>query len=121
MQSSWAEGYMYLGLGMIVGLFLILPSLSSWPRELTSRVKTKPYFYLLLLGFAVFAISNQIGIGQLRSLQEAASSHMPFPTPDVAILGKVEHIYWLALMSVYEYKHQEAILKLINRYDTKMS
>jgi hypothetical protein len=46
---------------------------------------------------------------------------MPFATPDVIVLGKVEQIYWLALMSVYEYKHQEAILKLINRYDTKMS
>ena len=63
----------------------------------------------------------QVGIGQLRSLQEAAAFHMPFATPDVAILGKVERIYWLALMSVYEYKHQESILKLINRYDTKMS
>ena len=63
----------------------------------------------------------QIGIAQLRSLQEAATQRMPFATPDVIILGKVEHIYWLALMSVYEYTHQEAILKLINRYDTKMS
>jgi hypothetical protein len=50
-----------------------------------------------------------------------AADRMPFATPDVIVLGKVEQIYWLALMSVYEYKHQEAILKLITRYDTKMS
>jgi hypothetical protein len=63
----------------------------------------------------------QVGIGQLRSLQQVAADRTPFATPDVIILGKVEQIYWLALMSVYEYKHQETILKLINRYDTKMS
>lgn len=63
----------------------------------------------------------QVGIGQLRSLQQVAADRTPFATPDAIILAKVEHIYWLALMSVYEYKHQEAILKLINRYDTKMS
>lgn len=63
----------------------------------------------------------QLGIGQLRSLQQEAADRTPFATPDVVILSKVEHIYWLALMSVYEYTHQEAILKLITRYDTKMS
>ena len=63
----------------------------------------------------------QIAITQLRGLQHVASDATPFATPEIAILTKVEKIYWLALMSVYEYKHQEAILKLINRYDTKMS
>jgi hypothetical protein len=63
----------------------------------------------------------QVGIGQLRSLQQVAADRTPFATPDSIILGKVERIYWLALMSVYEYSHQESILKLITRYDTKVS
>ena len=63
----------------------------------------------------------QVGIGQLRSLQQHAAVSTPFTTPDAIILGKVERIYWLALMSVYEYTHQEKVLKLITRYDTRMS
>ena len=63
----------------------------------------------------------QVGIGQLRSLQQVAADRTPFATPDAIILAKVERIYWLALMSVYDYTHQEKVLKLINRYDTKMS
>jgi hypothetical protein len=66
----------------------------------------------------------QVGIGQLRNLQQGmqrAVDQMPFVTPDVAILAKVERIYWLALMSVYEYSHQEKVLKILHRYDTKMS
>jgi len=63
----------------------------------------------------------QVGIGQLRTLQQHAAAVTPFTTPDAIILAKVERIYWLALMSVYEYTHQEKVLKLINRYDTKMS
>jgi hypothetical protein len=63
----------------------------------------------------------QVGITQLRSLQQVAADRTPFATPDIAILAKVEHIYWLALMSVYEYTHQETALKILHRYDTKMS
>lgn len=63
----------------------------------------------------------QIGITQIRSMKEMLGDATPFSTPESEIISKVEHCYWLALMSVYEWTHQEAILKLINRYDTKMS
>jgi hypothetical protein len=62
----------------------------------------------------------QVGIGQIRNLL-SLSSNMPFQTSESTILGKVEHIYWLALMSVYEYSHQEKVLKILNKYDPKAS
>ena len=61
-----------------------------------------------------------VGIGQIRNLL-SLSSNMPFQTPESTILGKVEHIYWLSLMSVYEYSHQEKVLKILNKYDSKAS
>ena len=64
----------------------------------------------------------QVGIAQLRSLQQVAADRIPFAiSRDEIIIAKVEHIYWLALMSVYEYSHQDTVIKLITRYDTKMS
>ena len=62
----------------------------------------------------------QVGIGQIRNLL-AASANMPFPSPAAKVIAKTENIYWLSLMSVYEYSHQERVLKILRKYDSKVS
>ena len=41
----------------------------------------------------------QVGIGQLRTLQQNAAFSTPFTTPDAQNLGKVERCNWLAINS----------------------
>lgn len=97
MKSSWAEGYMYLGFGVILGLILISPRLLSWVQHLAPHAKARPYFCVLLIGFALFAISNQLGIGQLE---------VDFPLPKfilkvASILRASARMFWPVYYFVY--------------------
>jgi hypothetical protein len=103
MQSSWAEGYMYIGLGVILGFILILPGCLSWPRQIFLRAKERPFFYCIILGFFIFSISNQIGIGLWE---------FSYPLPEAvlkiaAILRASARMFWpvyyfLYLFLIYE-------------------
>jgi hypothetical protein len=90
MQSSWAEGYMYLGLGVIIGLILLMPRALVWTKGLTPHAKARPYLCILLIGFTLFAITNQIGIGLME---------VSFPLPKLllkvaSVLRASARMFW---------------------------
>ncbi len=113
MQTSWAEGYMYLGLGVILGFLLILPGCLSWPKQIALRAKERPFFYCIILGFFVFSISNQIGIG---------SWEFSYPLPSVvlkiaAILRASARMFW----PVYYFLYLFLIYELCRLYSKKVA
>lgn len=97
MQSSWAEGYMYLGLGVILGLVLILSRFLSWAQHLYPHVKARPYLCILLLGFTLFAITNQVGVGQI----ELAFTLPKFILKVASILRASARVFWPVYYFIY--------------------
>ena len=88
---------MYLGLGVILGLLLILPRFLSWAQHLSPHIKARPYLCILLIGFTLFAISNQLGIGQIE---------VAFPLPKfilkvASILSASARIFWPVYYFIY--------------------
>lgn len=97
MQSSWAEGYMYLGLGVILGLLLILPRFLSWAQHLSPHIKARPHLCILLMGFTLFAITNQVGVGQI----ELAFTLPKFILKVASILRASARVFWPVYYFIY--------------------
>lgn len=57
------EGFNFLGIGVIALLFFTIPVLIRGKVNLVAAVCKKPFLLILLGGFALFALSNKVGIG----------------------------------------------------------
>lgn len=57
------EGFNYLGLGLILLALVALVVLARGGASLRGQIARRPVFVLALASFAVFAISNNIGVG----------------------------------------------------------
>ena len=97
MQSSWTEGYMYLGLGAILGLILILPTCLTWPKQLWYQCQLRPAFYFVTLGLSLFAITHHIGIG----LWEWGFSLPQAVLAVAAILRASARMFWPVYYLIY--------------------
>ena len=60
------ESFNYLGLGMIFLALILVPRVILRPPEFKKAFQEKPYFYIVIILFAVFAISNHIRIGNFE-------------------------------------------------------
>ncbi|SEP34672.1 DUF6311 domain-containing protein [Pseudomonas sp. Snoq117.2] len=57
------EGFNYLGLGTLLLLLFALPGYCNSDVKLTSPIKRYPFFFVMLLALALFAITPRIGFG----------------------------------------------------------
>ncbi|MCG7375261.1 DUF6311 domain-containing protein [Pseudomonas luteola] len=57
------EGFNYLGLGGVILFILSIPALLNRSISISDTIKKRSFLFLALLFLAVFAISNNIGIG----------------------------------------------------------
>jgi len=63
----------------------------------------------------------QASIVAIKKLKNILQDASPLPVTNSRDFDRIENIYWLTLMSVYESKHRDKVLKIINRYDPKSS
>jgi len=63
----------------------------------------------------------QTSIHAIRSLRSDLVDMSPIPTKNSPKFDMIDRIYWLTLMSVYESKHRDKVIKIINKYDPKSS
>ena len=66
MPSTWGEGYSYLGLGVILGIFFFLIGAISSKSKIIEPIKKHIFFLVALVLMTLFAITNQVGIGALN-------------------------------------------------------
>jgi hypothetical protein len=57
------EGFIYLGLGLIIVFILAIPKIISRRSNLLGILKKYPFIFLGVLALSLFALSNNIGIG----------------------------------------------------------
>jgi hypothetical protein len=63
----------------------------------------------------------QISLGGLRELIAKLAGGVPFKTPDLVFVERLQFAHWLTFMSLYESKHRDKVLKIISKYDPKAS
>lgn len=64
--STWGEGYSYLGLGIILGIFFFLIGAISSKATYIEPIKKHVFLLAALVLMTLFAITNQVGIGALN-------------------------------------------------------
>lgn len=57
------EGFVYLGLGLILVLLLALPAIVKYRRRITDLLRAHTFVFMSLVCLLLFALSNNIGIG----------------------------------------------------------
>ena len=72
------EGFNFLGLGVIFLLVCALPAAFSGRTKFVSAIRKFPLLFMLLVGFTVFSVSNNVGFG----LHEFV-----YPLPDLVLQG----------------------------------
>lgn len=86
--------------------------------------KTGLEFNRLLDGIDPEGFNNlQLSISGLRHLMGklTLSDGAPFRTQEVIFLERLEFSHWITLMSLYESKHRDRVLKILAKYDAKAS
>ena len=102
MPSTWGEGYSYLGLGVIVGIFFFLIGAISSKSNIIEPIKKHIFFLVALVLMALFAITNQVGIGALNYTISLPDSVIQIAN----ILRSAARLFWpayyfLILLIVY--------------------
>jgi hypothetical protein len=77
-MKSQGEGFAYLGLGALAILAISLP---AWIRFVAARWREHSAIIVVMAGFTLFALSNNIYIGSRLIV------HMPLPDPIMYLLG----------------------------------
>jgi hypothetical protein len=57
------EGFVYLGLGLILVLAIVLPVIAKHGKKLTQLLRSHIFIFLCLICLLLFSLSNNIGIG----------------------------------------------------------
>jgi hypothetical protein len=95
------EGFIYLGLGLILCLMLALIGLRWHPVQWRVLLQRYPSLIVVCIGLTLFAISNQVGIGPW-------SFYIPLPDSVLALAGILRAsgrlfwpVYYLLILGIF--------------------
>ncbi|NBU97054.1 MAG: hypothetical protein EBS19_02380 [Spirochaetia bacterium] len=63
----------------------------------------------------------QFSIPMIEKLGTDIRDMFPVDTPYSSFINHIKMIYWITIMCVYEKKHRDKVIKIINKYDPKNS
>ena len=90
MESTWGEGYSYLGLGVLFGLTFFLAGAFSSKVKIFGVAKKHKFFLLALLIMTLFAVTNHVSIGPFNY-----SITLPAPVIQFAnVLRSPARLFW---------------------------